>query len=79
MNPDLDLIETDHLITELSKRFDSIVFAGMQRRDSMNLMYHYRINGGHVPAMGLVEYLKIRVRQSLFLTETDKLPPWMEE
>lgn len=71
MSMTLELSPTVELIEELARRFDSLVFNGMNRRDMetpdghVNQVSAWRVKGDQYTCIGLAEAVKMRALNSL--------------
>lgn len=56
---DLSLIDTDDLLREIKKRYDTFAFIGLVNRTDMEMLSHYDWNTPSIlEAVGAVEWLK---------------------
>ena len=57
MTPDLSLLETDNLLTEIATRFDDFILAGVQHRTAENDAVTVYYRGGFTACIGLSELI----------------------
>ena len=61
MDDDLSLVDSDDLIKELERRFDTMIFSGAIERSDQQRLEHFHHNGDTHVAVGLANVLAARI------------------
>ena len=61
---DLTIVATDDLLDELAGRHDAMIFAGYKNKSDEISTYQRFWRGGNIPALGLAEFISMRIRDA---------------